>query len=419
MNLKSALQTLLITVLSSGFCTYAGDAGEYQVELGERPFSLIKGMDDGRLKRQLERCADGPFSSTDFSIGHRGAPVHFPEHTRESYEAAAKMGAGLLECDVTFTKDRALVCRHSQCDLHRTTNILQTPLAAKCSQGFIPYDAEDIDRKTGKPKPARAKCCTSDLTLAEFKTLKGKKDAANTRAKTIEEYVAQDATAHWRSDLSAERGTLLSHAESIELFKKLGTGMTPELKAPAVAMPYEGDYSQQDYAQQMIDEYKAAGVNPHRVWPQSFNLDDVLYWVENEPRFGQQAVYLDSRPYRDESFAPRLTDFDSLRNSGVGIVAPPMFALLDLNQRGQIVASEYARLARLAGLEIIAWTFERTDLRGGAARNPFYYQSIGSAIDKESDKYLALDVLAREVKLLGIFTDWPATVTYYANCFDL
>jgi glycerophosphoryl diester phosphodiesterase len=30
--------------------------------------------------------------------------------------------------------------------------------------------------------------------------------------------------------------------------------------------------------------------------------------------------------------------------------------------------------------------------------------------------YLALDVLAREVGIRGIFSDWPATVTYYANC---
>ena len=46
----------------------------------------------------------------------------------------------------------------------------------------------------------------------------------------------------------------MSHAESIELFKDLGVKMTPELKSPSVAMPYEGDYTQDVYAQQMIDE---------------------------------------------------------------------------------------------------------------------------------------------------------------------
>ena len=31
----------------------------------------------------------------------------------------------------------------------------------------------------------------------------------------------------------------------------------------------------------------------------------------------------------------------------------------------------------------------------------------------------ALDVLARQVGIKGIFSDWPATVTYYANCMNL
>ncbi len=59
-------------------------------------------------------------------------------------------------------------------------------------------------------------------------------------------------------------------------------------------MPYDG-FSQADYAQKMIDEYKDAGIPASDVWPQSFNLDDVLYWIENEPEFGAQAVYLDGR----------------------------------------------------------------------------------------------------------------------------
>jgi hypothetical protein len=33
--------------------------------------------------------------------------------------------------------------------------------------------------------------------------------------------------------------------------------------------------------------------------------------------------------------------------------------------------------------------------------------------------YKALDVLSRKVEIIGIFSDWPATVTYYANCMGL
>ena len=108
------------------------------MQLGPRPLFLVHDMDDSRLKRELQKCATGPFKKSDFSIGHRGAAMQFPEHTRESYQAAARMGAGILECDVTFTKDRELVCRHSQCDLHTTTNILATDLASRCTRPFRP-----------------------------------------------------------------------------------------------------------------------------------------------------------------------------------------------------------------------------------------------------------------------------------------
>ena len=73
------------------------------------------------------------------------------------------------------------------------------------------------------------------------------------------------------------------------------------------------------------------------------------------------------------------------------------------------------------GYDIIAWTFERADLRGGASTAGFYYDfdPAGAAIKKDSDMYKALDVLARQVGILGIFSDWPATVSYYASCMGL
>ncbi len=383
-----------------------------EVQLGPRPFYLVDDMDKGELKTALKECADGPFYKTDFSIGHRGAPMQFPEHTAESYKAAAKMGAGILECDVTFTKDRKLVCRHSQCDLHTTTNILATELADKCSQPFTPANP-------AAGTPASARCCTSDITFAEFKSLCGKMDAADTTATTVEEYLG--GTAEWRTDLYSSCGTLISHAESIELFKDLGAKYTPELKSPSVAMPYEGDYTQEDYAQQMIDEYKAAGVNPKHVWAQSFNLNDVLYWIEQEPEFGKQAVYLDGR-YSVASFdhtnpATWEPNMDELVAQGVEIIAPPMWMLVGVNADGEVVPSIYAEYAKAAGLDIIAWTFERDGpLENGGG---WYFQTVRDVINNDGDMMNVLDVLAQDVEILGIFSDWPAAVTYYANCKGL
>lgn len=385
---------------------------ENRIEVGVRSAYLIEKLEPGLLKRTLAACADKPMRQRNFSIAHRGAPLMFPEHTRESYLAAAKMGAGIQECDVTFTADRELVCRHSQCDLHTTTNILATPLAAKCSTPFTPANA-----KTNQP--AAAKCCTSDITLAEFKTLVGKMDAADVSATTVEEYLGGNAD--FRSNLYASGGTLLTHAESIELFTSLGAKMTPELKAPEAPMPFQGDYTQEMYAQQMIQEYKDAGVAANNVWAQSFDYEDIRYWIEHEPEFGRQAVFLDSRVYDDPEFKITLDDFKQLKSQGLNWIAPPMFALLTSNN-GSIQPSRYAYLANQAGLNMITWTLERSGrikedvLEGG---NNFYYSTTLDAISNDGDIYTTLDVLAQQVGIKGIFSDWPGTVTYYANCMDL
>jgi glycerophosphoryl diester phosphodiesterase len=376
------------------------------VQVGPRPYYLVEDMDEGKLKRKLSSCSEGPFYKSDFSIGHRGAPLQFPEHTAESYEAAARMGAGIIECDVTFTADEELVCRHSQCDLHTTTDILAVPeLAAKCTEGFVPYDPS-----TGKA--ASAKCCTSDITLAEFKTLCGKMDASFSKALSTQEYLG--GTANFRTDLYSTCGTVLSHAESIELFKELEVKFTPELKAPSVPMPFNGSYTQEDYAQQMIEEYKAARIPAKHVFPQSFNLDDVKYWIRHEPSFGKQGVYLDDRVDAPGGYATAVAGMGDLRKYGVRIVAPPMWALLKLNPEGKIIPSEYAVAAKSAGLEIITWTLERSGLlknQGG-----YYYQSVTAAIDNDGDMLEVLDILATQVGVKGIFSDWPGTVSYYANC---
>ena len=407
---NSRFVIFVLSLLLLGGCTHTPGAGPdtiTNIQLGPRPYFLVNDMSDGPLKAKLQSCSNRPFQKTSFSIGHRGAPLMFPEHTKESYEAAARMGAGVLECDVTFTKDKALVCRHAQNDLHTTTNILVTPLATKCTKGFTPFDAL-------ANKPASAECRASDITLAEFKTLRGKMDASNPGARTVEEYLA--GTANWRTDLYSgpTSGTLLTHAESIALFKKLGVKMTPELKSASVTMPYDG-FSQENYAQKMIDEYKVAGVAPSDVFAQSFNKEDILYWVKREPLFGKQAVFLDSaNSVRD---LPNAAALASYKAQGIQIVAPPVFALLDM-QDGKIVSSAYARNAKAAGLDIITWSLERSGVLA-SGKPGWYYQTISQSIKREGDVMQVLDVLAKDVGILGVFSDWPATVTYYANCMGL
>ncbi|WP_213608716.1 glycerophosphodiester phosphodiesterase family protein [Pseudoalteromonas sp.] len=381
-------------------------------QLGTRPFYLVDKMPPSQLKTKLASCKEGPFYRTDFSIGHRGAPLQYPEHTKESYVAAARMGAGILECDVTFTKDKELVCRHSQCDLHTTTNILAVPeLAAKCSEPFTPADPHN-------GIPATAKCCTSDISLAEFLTLEGKMDAANTQATSVSEYLK--GTPSWRTDLYASSGTLMTHKQSIALFKELGVKMTPELKSPDVSMPFNG-MTQAQYAQKMLDEYTQMGVPAERVYPQSFILEDVKYWINSNPEFADKSIYLDGRD-SDADFDPNtpLTwqpSMAELVNDGVKIIAPPMWMLLTIDNDSNITPSQYAIDAKAAGLDIITWSLERSgSLNNGGG---YYYQSISDVINNDGDIFTVVDVLAQEVGVIGIFSDWPATVSYYASCNNM
>ena len=397
----------LIALLANATPTIAQ---QVPIEVGVRPLYLIDKMKDGPLKQKLQACAGQPVKRTLFSIGHRGAPLQFPEHTVESNLAAAWQGAGILECDVAFTADKELVCRHAQNDLDTTTNIVTTPLAAKCTKPFTPASGD---------APASAECRTSALTLAEFRPLPPKMDASTKTATTPAAYLA--GTAPWRTDLYATQpARVMTHKVSITLFRSLGAKFTPELKTPVVKMPFDG-FSREDYAQKLINEYKEAGVPASDVFAQSFDIADVRYWIKAEPAFGAQAVYL-----IDDSSIPGLKGMDpstwgwepkALKAEGINYVAPAIPFLLTVDDKGEIVPSALAIALKDAGIKIIAWSFERSGpLTDGGG---WYFNSVSKAITGGGDYYEVLDVLAQQVGVEGVFSDWPASVSYYASCMNL
>ena len=170
------LAPLVVSMLCSGMAQAAVNTSAANTtivstaQVGSRPYYLIDRMADSPLKEKLLSCANIPFRKTEFSIGHRGASMKFPEHTAEAYRAAARQGAGIVECDVTFTKDKQLVCRHAQDDLHTTTNILGS-LAQKCTTPFVAAKGD---------KDAVAECRAS-ISPWRVRTLKGKMDGANAK----------------------------------------------------------------------------------------------------------------------------------------------------------------------------------------------------------------------------------------------
>ncbi|MGE6796465.1 glycerophosphodiester phosphodiesterase family protein [Psychrobacter okhotskensis] len=383
---------------------------------GVRPLYLVNDMDAGPLKDELIACSAQTPSKTDFSIAHRGAPLQLPEHTYDSYIASAQMGAGILECDVAFTNDGELVCRHAQNDLHTTTNILTTPLAKQCTVPPI------IDANGVLTNADSIECRTSDISGSDFKTLTGKMDAVNKEATTLSGYM--NATAAWRTDLYSQNGQVLTLKEHIKLAQRLGVKHTPELKSPVVNMPFNG-YSLDAYRQQLIDTYKSAGVVASDVYPQSFNIEDIDYWIKNDPAFGANAIYLidDSnetaigKTFDKNDPATWKHPLANIKARGIKTIAPPPWILVTTDANDKMIPSAYAKQAKALNLNIITWSIERSGPL--AAGGDWYYSDLGKAINNDGDMMSYIDVLAQEVGVKGIFSDWPATVTYYANCKGL
>ncbi|KAF1982657.1 PLC-like phosphodiesterase [Aulographum hederae CBS 113979] len=393
-----------------------GGSSGINVQLGPRPFYLVDNMDAGPLKDKLESCSNGPFKTSPFSISHRGAPLMFPEHSKQGYKAAARMGAGTIECDVSFTSDRELVCRHSNCDLHYTTNILAIPeLAAKCTKPFTPADPAN-------GTAADAQCCTSDITLAEFKSLCAlmEGDSSAFTAVNVTEYNGRlGPTPTWRTDMYATCAEPMGHKEYIQLVASMGLNFTAEAKTPVIPMPFQGTYTQADFAQQIIDEYREAGIPANRVWLQSFLQDDIFYWIDADPAFAAQAIYLDERADLSATgYEDAVASLPALAARGVKIMGPSTWQLVTADNATQtIVPSSYAKAAKEAGLELITWSLERSGpLKDGGG---YYYEGVNNLINNDGDEYTLIDVLAREVGVTKMFSDWAGTVTYYANCFGL
>ncbi len=94
-------------------------------------------------------------------IGHRGASGHRPEHTREAYELAFRLGADAVEPDIVASKDGVLVLRHEN-EISGTTDVAA--------------HAEFAARRTTKTVDGRAVTgwFTEDFTWAELDTLRAR-----------------------------------------------------------------------------------------------------------------------------------------------------------------------------------------------------------------------------------------------------
>ena len=248
-------------------------------------------------------------------------------------------------------------------------------------------------------------------------------DGFNASAKNVKDY--QHGTPSFRTDLYNTCGTVMTLSSYIDLVDSLPgyRNFTPELKTPPkpVPMPFNG-YTQMQYARDMINMFIKKGIDPKRVWAQSFNPADIYLWLNEFPAFGKQAVYLDEDADDASNYTAAVAKLPKLKASGVNIVAPPYNYLLSIGGPGNksIVPSAYALAAKAAGLDIISWSFDRSGpLDEVAADGNYYWSSLAPIISYDGQAYEAIDVLARQIGIIGMFSDWSATITYYANCFNI
>ena len=135
-----------------------------------------------------------------------------------------------------------------------------------------------------------------------------------------------------------------------------------------------------------------------------------MYWVNNEPAFGAQAVMLDG----SAAFGGFGERAGFLYSAGVRYIAPQLGHLLSPNANFTgLVPSPYARNATAAGLKIITWTVER-NYKCSPAEASTRSQVPACQTFNELEMIDAL----YKMGVVGVFSDWPATTTFYASCVD-
>ena len=246
-----------------------------------------------------------------------------------------------MRCDLH--RRRTLVCRHAQNDLATTTNILLTPLASRCIKPFTPAT---FDASGQMLTPASAECRTSELTVQEFKSLRGKMDSFDPAARTLQEF--QGGVASWRTEVNTGRGTMMTMRESIALNERNGVKHTPELKESESTGMVGVCGGQAQQAQRFADELRDAGVDPKDAFSQSFNVNDILYWI-NRTHYGQQATFLVD--YDDE--ANNILLFDTTGRQLVG--RSEQLAFFRQLRRAGVQPSRAAKYKALQAVETFFW----------------------------------------------------------------
>ena len=303
--------------------------------------------------------------ATPHVIAHRGAPGYLPEHTLESATLAYAQGADFIEQDLVLSKDHKLVVLH---DIHleTVTNVEQVFPSRKRTDG---------------------RYYALDFTLAELKTLKvhERQDSAG-----------QQVFKHrYQGTASFSIATFEEHIELINQLNRQfskNIGLYPEIKSPAWHKAQGADISKIVLAtlrKYQLDDARKA------IYVQCFDFAETQ---RLRKELGAKVKLVQLIAENEWQEAP--TDFNILKTEegvkqiskvaqGIGPWLPHVI------NTSTTLPTGYVKLAHQHGLTVHPYTFRQDNLPKGIS----------------SQQLLAL--LFDEIKVDGIFTDFPDTIVDY------
>jgi glycerophosphoryl diester phosphodiesterase len=300
-------------------------------------------------------------------IAHRGASGYLPEHTLEAVTLAHMQGADFIEQDIVLSKDLVPVVLH---DIHLET-------------------VSDVEQKFPARKREDGRYYAFDFSLAELKTLRVHERESEPGKRVFSG--RYQGKAHF---------TIATFEEEIELITELNRqfgkniGFYPEIKSPAWHRKEGADISKIVLAMlrkhQLDDPQKA-------IYVQCFDFAETQR-LRNELGAKVKLVQL----IGENNWGESDTDYVALRTpemlaevakvaQGIGPWIPH---LVDLTTQQQTLLAQHAKQA---GLSIHPFTFRKDDL------------PVGVTVKQ------ALDTLFKDIKVDGVFSDFPDVVIDYLN----
>ena len=300
-------------------------------------------------------------------IAHRAASGYLPEHSLEAVALAHSLGADYIEQDLVLTKDLIPVVLH---DIHLDT---VTNVAEKFPKRH---------RKDGR-------FYAFDFTLAELKTLRmHERKTLNGEQVYNKRYQGNAAF------------TIATFAEEIELIGQLNrqfnknVGLYPEIKSPAWHKAQGADISQ--IVLSMLRDYQLDDADK-AIYIQCFDFAETQR-LRNELGAKVKLIQLlaENEWQESESDYNYLRTADGLKEiakvaQGIGPWIPQ---LVDIKTKKPTTLITHAHNA---GLLVHPYTYRIDDLAKGFTQVEL------------------LDTLFKQIKVDGVFTDFPDVVVQYLN----